>query len=275
MLSSSWPGPRTNCEGWQRRGDVHSLCDKQLDHALVLGVKDLVVDELCLPPGARRIDDLDEWDGTLPIGAEGDAPSFVSACEVPLAPRRTGEHTSAVCQQPSGLGSTDDLRPTDALLGCEVERRRLALRRGAGDGAPVLIEEGERHADSRVQGSRSRSPLRANGDSELTDKVGAFGGHARARGVDPFARGATVRPSSAGPTRQWYLGKGQRGVERRNPEKHWLIPEEYAQVCSGSGEIGLLHGCVGLGAVALELGANQVGFGRDAFLHASAVVRHY
>src|SRR6267378_6799641 len=100
MRSLSWPRVR---EGWQRRGDVHSLCDKQLDDALVLGVKDLVVNELCFPPGARRIDHLDEWDGTLPIGAEGDAPSFVGAREVALGPGGTGEHTRAVCQEPRGF----------------------------------------------------------------------------------------------------------------------------------------------------------------------------
>ena len=155
MLLSSWPGLRANGEGWQRGGDVHSLGDKQLDYALVLRVKDLVIDELCLAPGARRIDHLDERDGTLPIGTEGDAPSFVSACEVPLAPCRTGEDTSTFCQQPSGFRSTDDLRPTNALLGCEVEHRRFAFRRGACDGAPVLIEEWEWHADSRDQGSRA------------------------------------------------------------------------------------------------------------------------
>src|SRR6267378_6196489 len=143
MRSSSWPGSSANCEGWQRRGDVHSLCDKLLDHTLVLGVKDLVVDELCFPPGARRIDDLDEWDGTLPIGTERDAPSFVSACEVALPPGSTGEYMSAFCQEPSRFGGTHDLRTTNALPGREVERRRFAFRGGAGDSAPVLIEEGE------------------------------------------------------------------------------------------------------------------------------------
>src|SRR5216110_2462061 len=96
MRSLSWPRLH---EGWQRRGDVHSLCDKQLDHALVLGVEDLIVDELCLSPGARRIDHLDEWDGTLSIGTEGDAPSFVGACEVALARCRAGEHTRAIGQE--------------------------------------------------------------------------------------------------------------------------------------------------------------------------------
>src|SRR5439155_1264769 len=104
---------------WQRRGDVLSLGDKQLDYALVLCVEDLIVDELCPPPCPCRIDHLDEWDGTLPIGPEGNAPSFVSAREVPLAPRSTGEQTGTLCQQPSGFGSTDDLRAPNALLGCE------------------------------------------------------------------------------------------------------------------------------------------------------------
>src|SRR6267378_4157781 len=154
MRSSSSPGSSANCEGWQRGGDVHSLCDKQLDHTLVLGVKDLVVDELCLAPCARRIDDLDEWDGTLPIGTERDAPSFVSACEVALPPGSTGKYMSAFCQEPSRYGGTHDLSSPDALLGHELERGRFAFRRGAGDGAPVLIEERERHADCRDQRSR-------------------------------------------------------------------------------------------------------------------------
>src|SRR6266480_3787729 len=154
MLSPSWPGPRANCEAWERRRDVHSLGDKQLDYALMLSVKDLMVDELCLPPSARRIDHLDERDRTLPIGPEGNAPSFVSACEVTLAPGRTGQYSSAFCQEPRGLGGTNDLRPTDALLGRELEGGCFAFRRGARDGAPILIEQRERHADSRDQGSR-------------------------------------------------------------------------------------------------------------------------
>src|SRR2546430_12870674 len=112
MRSFSWPRLR---ETWQRRCDVHSLRDKQLDHALVLGVKDLVVDELCLSPGARRIDDLDEWDGTLLIGTECDAPSFVGACEVALALGRTGQYASAFCQKSRGFGGTNDLRASNAL----------------------------------------------------------------------------------------------------------------------------------------------------------------
>src|SRR5213592_99753 len=141
MLASSWPSLRADSEGWQRRGDVLSLGDKQLDYALVLCVEDLIVDELCLPPCARRIDHLDEWDGTLPIGPEGNAPSLVSACEVTLAPGRTGQYSSAFCQEPRGLGGTNDLRPTDALLGRELEGSCFAFRRGARDGAPVLIEQ--------------------------------------------------------------------------------------------------------------------------------------
>src|SRR5206468_11115935 len=234
MLSVSWPGLRANCERRQRGRDVDSLGDKQLDYAFVLGVEDLVIDELCFAPGARRIDDLDEWDGTLPIGTEGNAPSLVSACEVTLAPGRTGQYSSAFCQEPRGLGGTNNLRPTNALLGCEVERRRFAFRRGACDGAPVLIEQGERHADSRDQRSRSGGAFRADGESELPDKAGAFGRHSRACGRDPFARGPNVRPRTARPAHQWHIGKGERGVERRNPEKLWLVPEKYAQVRSGS-----------------------------------------
>src|SRR5437773_8775540 len=202
MLSPSWPGPRPNCEAWERRRDVHSLGDKQLDYALVLSVKDLMVDELCLPPCARRIDHLDKWDGTLPIGPEGDAPSFVSACEVTLAPGRTGQYSSAFCQEPRGLGGANDLRSADAFLGCEVERGRFALRCSACDCAPVLIEEGERHADSRDQRSRSGGAFRADGESELPDKVGAFGNHSRARRGDAFAGGANVRPRRAGSARR-------------------------------------------------------------------------
>src|SRR2546421_2734718 len=268
MRSFSWPRLR---ETWQRRCDVHSLRDKQLDHALVLGIKDLVVDELRLPPGARRIDDLDEWDGTLPIRAEGDAPSFVGAGEVALARRSTGEHTRAVCQQPSGFGSTDDLRSTDALLGCEVERRRFAFPRGACDGAPILIEQGERHADSRDQRSRSGSALRADGESELPDEVGAFRGHSRACGGGPLARGADLRPRATRRARR----KCERSIERDYRKRPRPITKKYTQIGSGSGEIGLLYGRVGLGAVAFELGANQVRFRRDALLHASAVVRDY
>src|SRR6266480_4434928 len=154
MLSLSWPGLRANCERQQRGRDVHSLGDKQLDYALMLSVKDLIVDKLRLPPGARRVDHLDEWDGTLPIGTEGNAPSLVSACEVTLAPARTGQCSSAFCQEPRGVGGTNDLRPTDALLGRELEGGCFVFRRGARDGAPVLIEQRERHADSRDQGSR-------------------------------------------------------------------------------------------------------------------------
>src|SRR6266571_1485924 len=143
MLSPSWPGPRPNCEHWQRGSDVDSLGDKQLDDALVLGVEDLIVDELCLPPCACRVDHLDEWYRTLPIGTKGNAPSFVSACEVPFAPGMAGQYASAFSQEPSGFGSTNDLRAPNALLGCEVERRRCAFRRRACDGAPVLIEERE------------------------------------------------------------------------------------------------------------------------------------
>src|SRR5260370_6703196 len=120
----------------------------------MLGVENLIVDELCISAGARRIEHMDEWDGTLAIGTKRDTPSFVSACEIALAPGSTGEHTSTFCQQPSGFGSTDDLRASNAVLGCEVERRRFALRCGACDGAPILIEEGERHADSRDPGRR-------------------------------------------------------------------------------------------------------------------------
>src|SRR6266480_2556434 len=154
MLSLSWPGLRANCERRSCGGDVDSLGDKQLDYAFVLGVEDLVIDELCFAPGARRVDHLDEWDGTLPIGTKGDAPSLVSACEVTLAPGRTGQYASAFCQEPRGLGGTNDLRPTDALLGRELEGGCFAFRRGARDGAPILIEQRERHADSRDQGSR-------------------------------------------------------------------------------------------------------------------------
>src|SRR6266480_3693258 len=242
MLASSWPSLGADCEGWQRRGDVLSLGDKQMDYALVLCVEDLIVDELCLPPCARRIDHLDKWDGTLPIGPEGDAPSFVSACEVTLAPGRTGQYSSAFCQEPRGLGGANDLRSADAFLGCEVERGRFALRCSACDCAPVLIEEGERHADSRDQRSRSGGAFRADGESKLPYKVGTFGRHSRACGRDPLARGVNVRPRRAR---------------------------------SGSGEIGLLHGGVGLGAVAFELRANQVGFGCDTFLYATAVVRDH
>src|SRR6266480_4209105 len=272
MRASSWPSLRADCEGWQRRGDVLSLGDKQLDYALVLCVEDLIVDELCLPPCARRIDDLDEWDGTLPIGPEGNAPSFVSACEVALAPGRTGEHASAFCQEPRGLGGTNDLGSTDALLGCEVERGRFAFCRGACDCAPVLIEEGERHADSRDQRSRSGGAFRADGESKLPYKVGAFGRHSRACGRDPLARGANVRPR---PASQRHGGKRKWSIERHYGERPRLFTKEYAQLGSGSGEIGLLHGCVGLGAVAFELRANQVGFGCDTFLYATAVVRDY
>src|SRR2546426_526769 len=199
MRAFSWPGLRATCEGGQRRGDVDSLGDKQLDYALVLGVKDLIVDELCLPPGARRVDHLDKWDGTLPIGTKGNAPSFVGAREVSLAPGSTGEHTRAICQEPRGFGGTNDLRSTNAFLGRELEHGRFAFRRGTGDCAPVLIEEGERHADPRDQRSRSRSAFRADGESELPDKVGAFGRHSRACSGDPFASGANVRPRRAGP----------------------------------------------------------------------------
>src|SRR2546430_14336088 len=167
MLASSWPSLRADCEGWQPRGDVHSLGDKQLDYALMLSVKDLMVDELCLPPSARRIDHLDERDRTLPIGAEGNAPSFVSACEVTLAPGRTGQYASAFCQEPRGLGGANDLRSADAFLGCEVERGGFALRCSACDCAPVLIEEGERQADCRDQRSRSGGAFRADGESKL------------------------------------------------------------------------------------------------------------
>src|SRR2546427_5769867 len=98
MRASSWPGLRASCEHRQRGRDVYSLGDEQLDYALVLGVEDLIVDELRLPPCARRIDHLDEWDSTLAIGTKRDAPSFVSAREVALAPCSTGEHTRAICQ---------------------------------------------------------------------------------------------------------------------------------------------------------------------------------
>src|SRR5213080_3090619 len=138
MRSLSWPRLR---EGWQCRSDVHSLGDEQLDHAFVLGVEDLVIDELRFPPGARRIDHLDEWDGTLPIGTEGNAPSFVGAREVALAPCSTGEHTRAICQEPRGFGGPHDLCATNALLGRNLESGRVAFRRGARDGAPVLIEQ--------------------------------------------------------------------------------------------------------------------------------------
>src|SRR5438270_12933698 len=140
MLLLSWP--RLG-ERWQRRSDVHSLGDEELYHALVLGIKDLVVDELRLPPGARRIDDLDEWDGTLPIRTQGDAPSFVGAGEVALVPGRTGQYASALCQESRRFGGTNDLSAPHAFLGCEVECRRFAFCRGACDGAPVLIEQGE------------------------------------------------------------------------------------------------------------------------------------
>src|SRR5438093_8899197 len=274
MLSVSWPGLRANCERRQRGRYVDSLGDKQLDYAFVLGVEDLVIDELCFAPGARRIDDLDEWDGTLPLGTEGNAPSLVSACEVTLAPGRTGQYSSAFCQEPRGLGGTNNLRPTNALLGCEVERRRFAFRRGACDGAPVLIEQGERYADSRDQRSRSGGAFRADGESELPDKVGAFGNHSRARRGDAFAGGANVRPRRAGSARRGYIGKCERGVECRNEKRRRRrLTKKHAQVGSGLGEISLLHGCVGLGAVAFELGTDQVGFGRDAFLYTSAVVR--
>ena len=154
MSSPSWPGPSANCEAWQRRGDVHSLCDKQLGHALVLGVENLMVDELRLPPGARRVDHLNEWDGTFSVGTERDAPSFVGACEVALAPGVTGEDTSAFCQEPGGFGSTNDLRAPNALLRGELERGGFAVRGGAGNCASVLIEQRERHADARDQRSR-------------------------------------------------------------------------------------------------------------------------
>src|SRR5438034_945806 len=270
MLSPSWSGPSANCEGWQRRGDIHSLGDDQLDYALVLGVEDLVIDELCFPPGARRIDHLDEWDGTLSIGTKRDAPSFVGACEVTLAPGRTGQDASALCQESRRFGGTNDLRPTNALLGREVERGGFAFRRGAGDCAPVLIEEGERHADSRDQRSRSGGAFRADGESKLPDKVGAFGGHSRARSGDSFAGGANVRPR---PASQRHVGKCKWSIECHYGERPRLFSKEYAQLGSGSGEIGLLHGCVGLGAVAFQLRANQVGFGCDTFLYATAVVR--
>src|SRR6266550_3596321 len=203
MRSLSWPRLR---EGWQCRSDVHSLCDEQVDHALVLGVKDLVIDERCFPPGARRIDHLDEWDGTLPIGTEGNAPSFVGACEIPSTPGRIGQYTSALCQESRGFGGTNDLRASNALLGYEVERRRFAFRSGAGNSAPVLIEQGERHADSRDQRSRSGGAFRADGESELPDKVGAFGRHSRARRGDAFAGGANFGPCRAGPAGRSYIG---------------------------------------------------------------------
>src|SRR2546430_13377458 len=234
MLASSWPGLRADCEGWQRRGNVLSLGDKQLDYALVLCVEDLIVDELRLPPCACRIDDLDEWDGTLPIGTQGDAPSFVGAREVALAPCGTGEHTSAFCQQPSGFGGTDDLRAPNALLGCEVERRRFAFCRGACDGAPVLIEQGERHAHSRDQRSRSGGAFRAYRESELPDKVGAFGRHSRARSGDSFAGGANVRPR---PASQRHVGKCKWSIECHYGERPRLFSKEYAQLGSCSVEI--------------------------------------
>src|SRR6266550_2654708 len=154
MLSLSWPGLRANCERRQCGGDVDSLGDKQLDHALVLSVKDLVINQLCFPPGARRVDHLDEWDGTLPVGTEGNAPSLVGAREVALAPCSTGEHTRAICQEPRGFGGPHDLCATHALLGRKLESGRVAFRRGACNCAPVLIEQRERQADSRDQGSR-------------------------------------------------------------------------------------------------------------------------
>src|SRR5205814_10415499 len=81
---------------------------------------------------------------------------------------------------PLDLPSFPTRRSSDlALLGCEVERRRFAFRRGACDGAPVLIEQGERYADSRDQRSRSGGAFRADGESELPDKVGAFGNQDR------------------------------------------------------------------------------------------------
>ncbi len=88
----------------------------------MLSVKDLIVDKLRLPPGARRVDHLDEWDGTLPIGTQGDAPSFVGAREVALALCSTGEHTRAICQEPRGFGGPLDLCATNALLGRKLER---------------------------------------------------------------------------------------------------------------------------------------------------------
>src|SRR6266513_4330939 len=121
MLSLSWPGLRANCERRSCGGDVESLGDKQLDYAFVLGVEDLVIDELCFAPGARRVDHLDEWDGTLPIGTKGDAPSLVGAREVALALCSTGEHTRAICQEPRGFGSPLDLCATNALLGRKLE----------------------------------------------------------------------------------------------------------------------------------------------------------
>jgi len=144
MPSSSWPGLRAKGEGWQCGGDVDSLGDKQLDDTLVLGVEHLVEGDSCLAPRPRRVDHLNEWDGTFAIGTKGDAPSFVGACEISLAPACIGEHTGAFRQQPGGFGAADDFCAADPLLSGELEPRRVSFRGGAPDGAAVLIEKWER-----------------------------------------------------------------------------------------------------------------------------------
>src|SRR5207249_2705837 len=134
MPSSSWPGLRANGEGWQCRGDVDSHGDKQLDDTLVLSVEDLIIGEPRFAPRPRCVDDLNEWDGTFAVGTKGDAPSFVGACEISLAPACIGEHTSAFRQQPGGFAAADDFCAADALLSGELEPRRVSFRGGAGDG---------------------------------------------------------------------------------------------------------------------------------------------
>src|SRR5207247_2411190 len=87
-------------------------------------------------------------------------PTVIPSCRI----RRSEEHTSELqppapvpTPRPSrrpGFGGPLDLCATNALLGRKLEGGRFAFRRGACNGAPVLIEQRERHADSRDQGSR-------------------------------------------------------------------------------------------------------------------------
>src|SRR5437899_5041606 len=276
MPSSSWPGLRANGKGWQCGGDVDSLGDKQLDDTLVLGVEDFVEGDSCLAPLPRWVDHLNEWDSACAVGTKRDASSFVGTSEISLASACIGEHTSAFRQQPGGFGAADDFCAADPLLSGELEPRRVSFRGGAPDGAAVLIEKWERHADARHQRRRSCTPFCPQGDSELTDQARAFGRHSRACPGNSLPRGANVRSRSARSIRRWHVGERERGIKRGHDK--WrvrLLIEEDRQVGSRSGEISLLHPCLDVGAVAFQLRANEVSFRRDTLFYASAVVRDH